>query len=54
MIFGITLPNRGINLDICRVGDLLEPAGMADASPLLDSVWVGGAGGGAGRHGRTA
>lgn len=41
MIFGITLPNRGINLDICSVGDLLELAEMADASPLMDSVWVG-------------
>ena len=41
MAFGITLPNRGINLEICTVEDLVVLAEMTEASPLMDSVWVG-------------
>lgn len=41
MKFGITLPNRGVNLGICTPEDLIRLAEMADASPLMDSVWVG-------------
>ncbi len=41
MTFGITLPNRGINLGICTVADLLDLADRAEACPEMDSVWVG-------------
>ena len=41
MNFGVTLPNRGINLGICTSKDLLDLADMAEACPFMDSVWVG-------------
>jgi alkanesulfonate monooxygenase SsuD/methylene tetrahydromethanopterin reductase-like flavin-dependent oxidoreductase (luciferase family) len=41
MTFGITLPNRGINLGICTAEDLIELAELAETSPQVDSVWVG-------------
>lgn len=41
MVFGIILPNRGINLGICTPQDLLGLADMAEACPQMDSVWVG-------------
>ena len=41
LTFGITLPNRGINLGICTPEDLLQLAELAEASPFMDSVWVG-------------
>ena len=41
LTFGITLPNRGINLGICTTEDLLQLAELAEASPFMDSVWVG-------------
>jgi len=41
LTFGITLPNRGINLGICTIDDLLELADLTEASPFMDSVWVG-------------
>lgn len=41
MTFGITLPNRGINLGICTTEDLLRLAEQAEACPQIDSVWVG-------------
>jgi alkanesulfonate monooxygenase SsuD/methylene tetrahydromethanopterin reductase-like flavin-dependent oxidoreductase (luciferase family) len=41
MVFGIILPNRGVNLGICTSADLLKLADMTEASPHMDSVWVG-------------
>jgi alkanesulfonate monooxygenase SsuD/methylene tetrahydromethanopterin reductase-like flavin-dependent oxidoreductase (luciferase family) len=41
MAFGIILPNRGINLGICTSKDLLRLADLTEASPHMDSVWVG-------------
>jgi len=41
MKFGITLSNRGINLGITTVKDLLAVADLAETSPHIDSVWVG-------------
>lgn len=41
MTFGITLPNRGINLGICTPKDLLALADLAEGCPQMDSVWVG-------------
>jgi alkanesulfonate monooxygenase SsuD/methylene tetrahydromethanopterin reductase-like flavin-dependent oxidoreductase (luciferase family) len=41
MVFGIILPNRGINLGICTTSDLLRLADLTEASPHMDSVWVG-------------
>lgn len=41
LTFGITLPNRGINLGICTTEDLLRLAVQAEGSRFMDSVWVG-------------
>jgi alkanesulfonate monooxygenase SsuD/methylene tetrahydromethanopterin reductase-like flavin-dependent oxidoreductase (luciferase family) len=41
MKFGITLSNRGILLGLTTVPKLLALADAAEASLLLDSVWVG-------------
>ena len=40
MVFGITLPNRGINLGICTTQDLLELADLTEACPFMDSVRI--------------
>jgi len=39
--FGITLSNRGVLLGLTTPRDLLRMADMAEACPLIDSVWVG-------------
>jgi alkanesulfonate monooxygenase SsuD/methylene tetrahydromethanopterin reductase-like flavin-dependent oxidoreductase (luciferase family) len=41
MHFGITLSNRGVLLGLATVKQLLALADAVEASPLLDSVWVG-------------
>jgi hypothetical protein len=41
MRFGITPANRGALLGLTTVKQLLSLAGAMEASPLLDSVWVG-------------
>jgi alkanesulfonate monooxygenase SsuD/methylene tetrahydromethanopterin reductase-like flavin-dependent oxidoreductase (luciferase family) len=41
MKFGITLSNRGILPGLTTVPKLLALADVVEASPLLDSVWVG-------------
>ena len=41
MKFGITLANRGVLLGLTTVPKLLALADAVEASPRLDSVWVG-------------
>jgi len=41
MTFGITLSNRGVLLGLTTVRELLALADAAEASPLIDAVWVG-------------
>jgi alkanesulfonate monooxygenase SsuD/methylene tetrahydromethanopterin reductase-like flavin-dependent oxidoreductase (luciferase family) len=41
MRFGITLSNRGVLLGLATVKQLLALVDAVEASPLLDSVWVG-------------
>jgi alkanesulfonate monooxygenase SsuD/methylene tetrahydromethanopterin reductase-like flavin-dependent oxidoreductase (luciferase family) len=41
MRFGITLANRGVLLGLTTVQQLLALADAVEASPLLDSLWVG-------------
>ena len=39
--FGMTLSNRGVVTGATTVPEMLDLAGMADADPRWDSVWVG-------------
>lgn len=41
MRFGVTLSNRGILLGLATVAKLLALADAVEASPMLDSLWVG-------------
>lgn len=41
MNFGVTLSNRGVLVGLCTAHDLLAIADGVEASPLMDSVWVG-------------
>jgi alkanesulfonate monooxygenase SsuD/methylene tetrahydromethanopterin reductase-like flavin-dependent oxidoreductase (luciferase family) len=41
MKFGITLSNRGILLGLTTVPKLLALSDVAEACPLMDSIWVG-------------
>lgn len=41
MKLGLTLPNRGVLLDVTTSAEMLEMAEIADRSGVIQSVWVG-------------
>lgn len=41
MKLGLTLPNRGVLLDVTTAAEMLDMAEIADRSGVIESVWVG-------------